>query len=145
MKRFYKYDLEIVREKRYTVETKKITCPEDIFEVLKVVGLHKLPREKFYMVALDNKNEILGIREVSSGTISSTLVHPREVFQVALMLGSARMIVAHNHPSGDVTPSSEDIETTNRLIQAGEILGVSVVDHIIVGDGFLSFKAEGLI
>lgn len=145
MKKFYKYDLEMVREKSYTAETKKLSNPEDVYEVLKVVGLHKSPREKFYMVALDTKNEILGIREVSSGTLNGTLVHPREVFQIAIMLGSACMILAHNHPSGDVTPSSEDIEITKRLIQAGELIGIPVADHIIVGNEFLSFKREGLM
>jgi len=101
-------------------------------------------REQFLVIALDGKGRPTGCHRVSEGTLTASLVHPREVFKVALLLNAATLIVAHNHPSGDPTPSSEDIALTRRLVDAGNLLGVRVIDHIIVGAGFyVSFADTG--
>jgi DNA repair protein RadC len=83
---------------------------------------------------------------VSIGSLSSSIVHPREVFQPAVSQAAASVILAHNHPSGDVSPSQDDIDLTRRLVQAGEIMGIDVLDHLIIGvDDFLSLRERGLI
>ena len=102
-------------------------------------------REVFVAVLIDTRNQVLGINTVSIGSLSSSIVHPREVFKAAILMGAANIILAHNHPSGDPSPSKEDIEITRRLTKAGEILGIEVLDHLILTDtGFLSLKKEGL-
>ena len=94
----------------------------------------------------DTKNKVLAIRTASIGDLSSSIVHPREVFKDAVVASAASIIVAHNHPSGDPTPSAEDVTVTKRLIQAGEIMGIDLLDHIVLGDGdFVSLKERGLI
>lgn len=119
------------------------------------------PKEHFVVIALNARRESLGVVIVSVGTLSASLVHPREVFAPALLLNAAALIVAHNHPSGDPSPSAEDREVTRRLQRAGELMGVPVVDHVIVGssvvesglnDGprqgrpsFYSFRDHGLL
>jgi DNA repair protein RadC len=106
---------------------------------------HERDKEHFYVVGLNNKNVIQYIDLVSIGTINEAIVHPREVFRYAITKAVSSILVAHNHPSGVTTPSKEDITTTKRLIDAGNILGITVLDHVIVGDGFLSLKEEGQI
>jgi DNA repair protein RadC len=103
--------------------------------------------EVFAMITLDVKNKITGIFEVSVGTLSSSLVAPREVYKRALLQNAAAVIFGHNHPSGEVNASSDDIEITKKLEKGGELLGISVFDHIIVGDryDFISMKEEGLM
>ena len=90
-------------------------------------------RENFILLCIDNKNTIVGYSLISIGTVSEAVVHPREVFIPAIMTKASGVIVAHNHPSGTMEPSRQDIETTKRLVEAGKILGIPVVDHIIVG------------
>ena len=88
----------------------------------------------------------LGINTVSIGSLSTSIVHPREVFKAAILMGAANIILAHNHPSGDPSPSKEDIEITQRLAKAGEILGIEVLDHLILTpSGHISFKDKGLL
>lgn len=91
--------------------------------------------EVFAVALLDGKHKLIALAEVSRGTLSSSLVHPREVFGPAVRLGAGAIIVAHNHPSGDPEPSLEDLAVTRRLIEAGRILGIPVLDHVVVGDG----------
>jgi len=86
-------------------------------------------------VPLDGKNRALGFHIVSVGTLTASLVHPLEVFKLAILANVAAIIVVHNHPSGDPTPSAEDVAITQRLRQAGELLGIRVLDHVVVGDG----------
>lgn len=104
-----------------------------------------LDRENFVVLLLDTKNKVIGINTVSIGTLNSSLVHPREVFKPAILASAAALILAHNHPSGDPKPSREDIEVTKRLIEAGGLLGIQVLDHIIVGDYCVSLKEQGYI
>lgn len=103
-------------------------------------------KEHLKSLLLDTKNRVLAIRTVSIGDLSSSIVHPREVFKDAVVASAASVIVAHNHPSGDPTPSAEDVAVTKRLMQAGEIMGIDLLDHIVLGDGtFVSLKERGLI
>jgi DNA repair protein RadC len=109
-----------------------IKSPGDAAKLLKPIK--HASEEMFVSVHLNAKNEVLGLHEVSHGTLSASLVHPREVFKAALLANSYAILVCHNHPSGSaVSPSSEDMDTTKQLVEAGKLLGVNVVDHIIVG------------
>lgn len=108
--------------------------------------LRYLKKEHFRCVLLNSKGEIIATDNVSVGELTSTVIHPREVFQAAVRKSAAAVIFVHNHPSGDPSPSGEDIKTTQRLAEAGELLGISVLDHIIIGDGsFVSLRGLGII
>jgi DNA repair protein RadC len=93
------------------------------------------PAEVFGMLCLTTKNRVIAYHEVSRGQLDASIVHPREVFKVAILANAASIILAHNHPSGDPTPSIDDIQLTRRLVNAGELLGIAVCDHIVIGDG----------
>ena len=114
-------------------EKKKITSPLDVVDFFKA-DMRNLKREHFKITMLDTKNNILGVEEVSVGNLNSSIVHPREVFKQAIKRSSSSIILVHNHPSGDPTPSKEDINITKRLVECGDILGIRVLDHIIIGD-----------
>ncbi|HOO12208.1 MAG TPA: JAB domain-containing protein, partial [Bacillota bacterium] len=95
---------------------------------------------------LNTKNKIVAAHEVSRGALNGSLVHPREVFKPAVLHNAAAIICFHNHPSGNPEPSKEDIETTNRLVEAGKIMGIEILDHIIVSDdGYASLKERGVM
>ena len=104
-------------------------------------------REYFVVLLLDAKHRVNALNVVAIGSLTATLIHSREVFKPAVMANAASVIVAHCHPSGDPSPSREDIELTRRLVKAGEVLGIKVLDHIIVGEGqqYVSFSDRGLI
>jgi DNA repair protein RadC len=105
-----------------------------------------LDREEFRVLILNNKNRLLKNAMISAGTISEAIVHPREVFRDAIREGGAAVIVAHNHPTGELTPSREDISTTQRLVEAGRIVGIPVLDHVIITNAsYYSFKEGGYI
>ena len=132
-----KYRLELVKEEshKYEVET-RISCPKDIYEVLtKVCRIQCNAEEVFILITLNTKNIVTGYFEVHRGTINTSLVHPREVFKRALLNNASNIMVAHNHPSGDPNPSKEDIQITERLKEAGNLLGINLLDHIIVAVG----------
>lgn len=102
------------------------------------------PGEVFAILCLSTKHRVIAYHEVSRGTFDATLVHPREVFKAALLSNAASIILTHNHPSGDPTPSPDDHQLTRRLVDAGRLIGVDVLDHIIVGDGrYFSFREGG--
>lgn len=102
--------------------------------------------ERFVVLCLDAKQRLLRKEEVFKGTLTSTLVHPREVFAIAIREGAASILVAHNHPSGDPSPSDEDLAITKRLEEAGRLIGIHLTDHLIIGhEGFLSLRAVGLM
>lgn len=95
---------------------------------------------------LNARNQVIHRETVSIGSLSASIVHPREVFQAAVSHSAAGVILAHNHPSGDVSPSQEDLELTRRLVQAGQIMGIEVLDHLIIGtEEFFSLKEQGLM
>ena len=117
-----------------------IGCPEDIEKF--VEPLKHYSEEHFVAFHLDAKNQVTGYHIVSHGTVSASLVHPREVFKAALLANSHSMLVAHNHPAGSLNPSAEDLEVTATLIKAGDLLGVKVIDHIIVSSNGLHSLRE---
>ena len=109
-----------------------------------VALLQDEPGEVFAILCLSTKHRVIAYHEVSRGTLDATLVHPREVFKAALLSNTASIILTHNHPSGDPTPSPDDHYLTRRLVDAGGLIGVEVLDHIIVGDGrYFSFREGG--
>lgn len=127
------------------IQRGKISCVEDVVDIF-MERLRYLKKEKFEVLLLDTKGNIISSENISVGDLCSSVVHPRETFKSAIKRSAAAIIFVHNHPSGDPTPSNEDIAITKRLIEAGNILGISVLDHIIIGDGvFVSMKASDLI
>ena len=118
--------------------------PKDVFDSLKDISLSK--KEHFVVFFLDSRNQQIHREIISVGTINASLVHPREVFEPAVRHLSVQVILAHNHPSGDLEPSEEDLTVSKRLFEAGKLLGIEVLDHIIVTkDSFISFKEKGLM
>ena len=117
----------------------------DLFENFRE-ELSALDREHFFMITLDSKNRTIGYHTISMGSLSSSVVHPREVFKPAILENSAAVIFLHNHPSGDPAPSLEDRECTKRLTAAAKILGIRVLDHIIFGEtDYFSFADAGIL
>lgn len=103
-------------------------------------------KEHFLLLAMNNKNRVNGFKVISTGSLTASLVHPREVWRAALYLCAAAVVFVHNHPSGDPAPSQEDQEITPRLKETGDMLGIRVLDHVVLGDGqFFSFSDRGLI
>jgi len=122
-----------------------ITSPENA-AALVMEEMRHLDREHFYALFLNTKNHLLAREVISIGTLNSSAIHPRELFKTAIRRSAAAVILVHNHPSGDPTPSRQDIEATNRLVEAGNIVGIEVIDHLVIGDNkFTSFKTKGLI
>jgi DNA repair protein RadC len=135
---------EIIRENAPDWVSKTCTCSENVFELFR--DLTKESKEVFVALHLDTKNRIICYDPVSVGSLSASIVHPREVYKSALLSSAAAILFIHNHPSGDTTPSKEDIEMTKRLKQAGELLGIRVLDHLIFGEeGYYSFANKGLL
>ncbi|MFZ5645967.1 MAG: RadC family protein [Bacillota bacterium] len=125
-------------------EPKKIKSPQDVSDL--VMGeMRLLDREHFRALLLNTKHHVLRMETVSIGSLSSSLVHPRELFKSAIKFSAAAVILIHNHPSGDPAPSREDIDITKRLVEAGKLLGIEVLDHVIVGHSFVSMKEKGLL
>lgn len=149
MKIIAKYTTQLVKEssKKYELETKRITEPYVAIEMFqKVFNLETQTREIFVMLALNTKNEVIGAFEVFTGSINASLVHPRDIFQRLLLVNAQSFIVAHNHPSGDPTPSREDKVVTERLHEASKIMGLDFLDHMIIGDNgrYTSLREEGV-
>jgi len=111
-----------------------ISTPEDVVSACST-HLRGLDREHFLTLALNTKNRLLRIIEVSIGSLNASIVHPRELFRDAVRLSAASVIVVHNHPSGDPTPSGADVALTRRIVKAGDVLGIEVLDHVVIGDG----------
>jgi len=146
--------MEITRRvlaEKYKVEL-PFDSPDKVYDYLRplVMGLEV---EKFWTLCLNRKNRLIKCVEVTSGTATSSLVHPREVYREAIRLGSSAIIVVHNHPSGDPSPSSADIRITRQLREAAEVVGIALLDHVITGEpaytedklGFYSFNDNGLL
>lgn len=121
-----------------------LNSPKHIFEYLReMIGKEK--KEHFAILFFDTRNKLI-FNDVSVGTLNASLVHPREVFNKAILNNASHIVIAHNHPSGDSTPSEDDIVTTRRLVESGKILGITVIDHIVVAsDNFSSFKDLNLM
>lgn len=122
-----------------------VNSPQDIAHLV-MEEMRYLDREHFRVVSLSTKNHVLGISAISIGSLNSSLVHPRECFKEAIRRNSNAIILLHNHPSGDPTPSREDIDVTRRLADGGQILGIQVLDHVIIGDNrYISLKERGIL
>jgi DNA repair protein RadC len=144
-----KFSLRVVKENggRYDID-KTINNPiaaRNLF--IEVAELDKRSEEVFVMATIDVRNKVTGLFEVSTGTLNSSLVTPREVFKRAILQNAAGIVLGHNHPSGNIDASSDDITITKKLVKSGKILGVNVVDHIIVGNegDYSSMKEENQI
>jgi DNA repair protein RadC len=123
----------------------KITCPQDAANLL-MEELRHLREEHFVCLFLNTKNQVIGRQTLSIGSLNASIVHPRELFRAAIRRSSASILCAHNHPSGDPTPSPEDIALTKRLAEAGELLGIELLDHLVIGDNrYTSLKETGCL
>jgi DNA repair protein RadC len=121
-----------------------IKDPESLVKIVRA-GITDKTKEHFRLVLLNTRNRVIGISTISVGTVNASLVHPREVFKEAIRRSAQSVILVHNHPSGDPEPSEEDLRLTRRLVEAGRIMGIEVLDHIIVThDNFLSLKAKNI-
>ena len=145
---YQKYRLEIVKEESFEGCDYQVERSKDIHQfVTDICKLNKFSSEHFLAIALNVKGRIIGYSTVSIGDICSTVTHPREIFKFLISCNAGSVVFAHNHPSEDCLPSEADIETTKRLVAAGELLGIPVIDHIIVGgnDDYISMKAQNYI
>lgn len=155
--RIVKYTTKLTEKQRVVLEKEvSVYCPEvdrKMNSPEKVIGLakqylrmHEEPEEHMYMVCMNSKLDMTGVFEISHGNVNSSIVGAREVFQKALLANAVSLIFIHNHPSGDPTPSREDVKVTERLVEAGNLLGVQVLDHIIIGrPGYTSLKEKGYL
>ena len=116
------------------IEKIHLSCPQDVADFL-MPRLRYAAKEQFVVILLNNKNKVIGTEVVSEGSLSSSVVHPREVYAPAILHHAAAIMVAHNHPSGDPKPSIEDKEVTRLLLRSGKVLGIPMIDHVIIGDG----------
>lgn len=131
--------IEMLRDEGGPFYREPVRGPADVFRLL-VEEARQWDREHFLSLLLDGRHRVIGLDEVSIGTATAALVHPREVFKAAILATACGIILIHNHPSGDPTPSSEDREITNRLKEAATILGIPILDHVVMGEmSFYSF------
>ncbi|HHV38287.1 MAG TPA: DNA repair protein RadC [Tepidimicrobium sp.] len=123
----------------------QVDSPQVLVNLL-MEKMRYLKKEHFKIAILDTKNQLISIEGISIGNLNASIVHPREVFNIAIRRSANSIILIHNHPSGDPAPSNEDINITKRLIEAGSIIGIKVLDHIIIGDNrYISFKQRNII
>lgn len=134
--RYSKYEMVLKKAKVHELKRDyKANNPKDIIDfATKVIRMYEYPEEHFVAISTNNNLDIIGYTDVSIGTIDQTLANPREVFRTAIVQNATGIILAHNHPSGRCDPSPEDLATTKRMVKAGEVLGIPVLDHIIVGE-----------
>jgi DNA repair protein RadC len=140
------YTLKMIKEKEVLYVTdNKITSPQGVYDLVeKVYELSSEAVEKFGIITLNTKNKVVGMHIISVGTLNTALVHPREVYKTALCNNASSIICFHNHPSGDPNCSEEDVQITQRLLEAGELLGIQLLDHVIIGEGiFFSLQERG--
>ncbi len=144
---------QIMEQAQTYVENEKPKCesPEDVDKITRPLFQDET-QECFYVIILDTKHQAKGARMITRGLADRSQIHPREVFRPAIVDNASRIILVHNHPSGDPTPSRQDISATNELVKAGEIIGISVLDHVVIGEkaerqptGRLSFREENLL
>lgn len=125
-------------------ESVYIKSPSDIYELQKIMATYE--EERLVGIYLDTKSKVIESTCISIGNVNSSIVHPREVFAPAIRFKSSSVIVCHNHPSGDPTPSQEDINVSKRLFESGKILGIDLLDHVIIGNGkYISLKERGIL
>lgn len=143
MYRIPRFRVQLVREGTCSAPLRVISSPYEAHALLREL-LDDADREHFLVIMLDNRHTVIGINTVSVGTLNASLVHPREVFKPVILANAAAVLLAHNHPSGDPSPSAEDLALTARLKQSGELLGIAILDHLIIGEGTcISLKERG--
>ena len=138
--------LVICKENSFLYENRRISGPIDSVEILSQFLLNN-DREKMVVMSLNTKNEPTNISVVSIGSLNAAICHPREIFKISVKTNANAIIIGHSHPSGDPKPSNEDVSITNRLKEVGEIIGIRLLDHLIIGgeDKYFSFKEKGLL
>ncbi len=136
----------LVRERTVSYKTDRAENPGCVAAMVrKITGMDKLAEEHCYMLALNNVGKVLGVFLISKGTVNSSLISAREVYIRALLIGGCMVVIFHNHPSGRAEPTPADIETTVRIKKAGDVVGIPMADHIIIGgSGYYSFAEHGL-
>lgn len=148
------WEYSIQRRKAMTLEFREeqhATSPAEIAAFLRGLGLPEKEQEHFVVILLNTRNGIRGYSLITIGLVDRTQTHAREVFRCAILQGTTRIILAHNHPSGDPTPSAQDIECTRSLVSAGKIIGIEVLDHVVIGQpnasgrDYLSFREQNLL
>ena len=138
--------IEVSMVREIQVSSPRYSCSEAVAKSEIARDLLKSDREKFVCLHLNIKNQLISFEVVSTGSLTASIVHPREVYKAAILTNAASVIFMHNHPSGDPEPSLDDIEVTGRLTKSGKILGINVLDHIIVAQkGYYSFKQHDRI
>ena len=156
MVRITKYKTRLTKNKRVELEKEvskncpgleyAIKSPDDAATIgREFLRIHEESEEYMHMICLNTKNKVIGVFEISHGNVNSSIVGTREVFQKALLANAVSIILLHNHPSGDCTPSREDIDVTKRLVEAGKILGIEVLDHLVIADKYCSLKEKGYL
>ncbi|MGJ9385805.1 JAB domain-containing protein [Salipaludibacillus sp. CF4.18] len=136
--------VKLVREASLLYKNRRIASPSDAWELFKEY-LDGVDREHFVVMALDTKNQPTAIHTCHIGWLNASIVHPREVMKVGILSNAASLILGHNHPSNNPEPSQEDIAVTKKLIEAGKMMGIEILDHVIVCDeSFVSLKEKGL-
>ena len=141
------YEFEIKKKSVMAVREREIlSSPSYVEGFLRSIELDKEEQECLVCIILDSKNKIKGFQRISSGTIDMAIVHPRELFRPAIMNGGSAILMCHNHPSGDPNPSADDIHLTSKVKDAGNILDIRLLDHVIVGDkGYFSFREKNIL
>ncbi|MEK4530531.1 JAB domain-containing protein [Solibacillus sp. FSL K6-1554] len=142
-KRIQLVDVVLERKGSQLFSGRRVRSPEDAANIIRdFIG--DSDRERFVVLGMSTKNEPQVLQVVHTGSINASIVHPRDVMKALILANCASCVVGHNHPSNDVTPSPEDIDVTSRLVEAGRILGIDVMDHVVLGtDKFLSLKEKG--
>lgn len=141
--RLPRYRVTLVREGSSNTDKKTVHSPEDVHAIIAAEYADAVV-ETAMMLALDTKNKIIGVFTISTGSLNASIIHPRDVFQRAILANAASVILVHNHPSGDPTPSPEDVALTKKIVEAGRVLDITVLDHVICGEGnFVSLRERG--
>ncbi len=139
------YVCELTKRKYRGKKPREIRGPDDVVAFMGV-RLRREQREHFVVLLLNARHEVMAYETVSVGSLNASIVHPREVFKPAVIAAAATIVLCHNHPSGDPEPSEEDLTITKRLVEAGELLGISVLDHIIIASrGVVSLRSRQLL
>ena len=146
MKNIAVFRLSLIRERSLPyAKASHVLSPHDVHDLIQVY-LKGTDREHFIVVFLNAHSQVIGINTVSIGTLTESLVHAREVFKGAILANAARIICAHNHPSGTAAASEADVSITHKLVEAGKLLGIPVEDHVVIAEeSFLSFRQQGLL
>ena len=143
------YELKAVKEKSFNYDCgvgQRVACDEDLAEISKAIGFEEFAEEHLGMFCLNAAGMIIGYYEVSKGDLTSPLAHPREIFKRAILSNAGSIALVHNHPSGNTEPSQADIATAKRLQEAGQLIGIPLIDSLIIGCGcYTSLKTRGVL